>query len=243
VETDLTKEIKYELMAHYRTKRDMHVAQECGNMDVLAISKEGVSYEFEVKISKSDLVADKKKRKHSARPKTHFFYYVVPPELSEATMTQASKLSPAYGVIVYNSGCLEIIKRAKKRKTGTNLEHLLYGNISYAYVLNYKKVCLYEQDREKLIPQGVSKKAETIYRHLLKIYSIDTVALFVYNRVSDVITYDNKHTIVFKPTNCYVGQKIVSYKSDRRYDSWTTVVLQGVSKWINESKKGIVFTM
>jgi len=243
VETILTKEIKYKLLEHYRTKRDMHVAQECGNMDVLAISKEGISYEFEVKISKSDLVADKKKSKHRKGMKahTHFFYYVVTQELSETALLQANKLNDTYGVMTYNGIGFDILKRAKKRKCSTNLENLLYGHISYAYVKNYKKVCLYETDRELFIPHGVSKKAETVYRNLLKTYSVDTVELFLYNVDKDVITYNN-HTIVFKEKFCYVALKQVHYKKVYG-DSWIETVLQGVDKWINEAKKDIVFTM
>ena len=243
METSLTKEIKYKLLEHYRTKRDMRVAQECGNMDVLAISKEGISYEFEVKISKSDLVADKKKTKHKRRHMTHFFYYVVTQELGETALLQASALSDSYGVMTYNGTGFETLKRAKKRKTSVDLENLLYRHISYAYLRNYKKVCLYETDRELFIPHGVSKRAETVYRNLLKTYSIDIVELFLYNVDKDVITYNNKYTIVFKEKSCYVAQKLVHYKKPVYGDSWVETVLQGVDKWINDSKKDIVFTM
>jgi len=55
-------------------------------LDVVSISKSGMLYEFEVKISRSDFMADKKKRKHifyTERPdrSPNYFSYACPKDL------------------------------------------------------------------------------------------------------------------------------------------------------------------
>jgi hypothetical protein len=85
--------------------------------DVLRITKSGYSYEYEIKISRSDFFNDVKKEsfgrhKHTGikdGSRTNFFFFVVPEGLIK------SDECPDYaGLIYFKNGRLEIIKMAKR---------------------------------------------------------------------------------------------------------------------------------
>jgi len=69
--------------------------------DVFAVKLDEL-IEFEVKISKSDLLGDSKKKKHNKPPTVNKFYYVVPIELLEDAVSLCDKLNPSYGVICFD---------------------------------------------------------------------------------------------------------------------------------------------
>jgi len=112
--------IKTVLIHYWRFERQMMSVDEYNSMDVAAI-KDNRFIECEVKISKSDLLNDKKKAKHymykeknyfpqygakSAIPVNqiakmpNFFYFVVPEVLGEIALKEAQRINDNYGVIV-----------------------------------------------------------------------------------------------------------------------------------------------
>lgn len=81
--------------------------------DVLSLNKSGNITEYEVKISRSDFLADKKKRKFKFYEGMHFelmpnrFYYVCPEGL-----IKVDEIPKYAGLIYYNDGILTVIKSA-----------------------------------------------------------------------------------------------------------------------------------
>lgn len=71
-----TKEIQLEIgkmqVLKFHSPVCENVTHNDFEMDIMSLSKSGMLYEFEVKISRSDFVSDKKKRKH--------VYYLTYPE-------------------------------------------------------------------------------------------------------------------------------------------------------------------
>lgn len=63
-------------------------------MDVMSVSKAGIVFEFEVKVSRSDFLADKKKRKHTffdpvvPEQTPNYFSYVCPKDLISISEVQ-----------------------------------------------------------------------------------------------------------------------------------------------------------
>lgn len=112
--------IKTALLSYLRFGKGAKVvATEAGrySSDVLAIRKNEL-YEFEVKVSKSDLKADFKKGKHThyrtpnlteaqAKHVPVYFYFAVPPELAEYAIR--SCLTTPYGIVVVTEGIVRKI--------------------------------------------------------------------------------------------------------------------------------------
>lgn len=69
--------------------------------DVFAVNHDEM-IEFEIKISKSDLLGDVKKKKHQKPPSVNKFYYVVMRELVDDAVSLCEKLNPSYGVICFD---------------------------------------------------------------------------------------------------------------------------------------------
>lgn len=69
--------------------------------DVFAV-KDDEMIEFEIKISKPDLLGDIKKKKHKKSPTVNKFYYVVPRDLVLDAIELVSKINPSYGVICFD---------------------------------------------------------------------------------------------------------------------------------------------
>jgi len=109
--------------------------------DVIAIKPDEL-IEFEIKISKPDLIGDVKKKKHQEQPTVNKFYYVVPEKLVEEAKKFIKTLNQSYGVICYNhpyegnlSHGIYVAKNAKLLipKIAINPEILtkLYRRLSY----------------------------------------------------------------------------------------------------------------
>lgn len=79
--------------------------------DFWCMTNSGETREFEIKISRSDYAADRKKEKHSDSTKgANYFYYVVPENL-----ITKEEVSGKYGLIYVSSdGNLEIIKKPSR---------------------------------------------------------------------------------------------------------------------------------
>lgn len=81
-------------------------------MDVCSISPSNMVYEFEVKISRSDFLADKKKSKWSAAPiekyYPNYFSYCCPTDL-----INASEIQDFAGLYYFESGEISEIKKPK----------------------------------------------------------------------------------------------------------------------------------
>lgn len=75
--------------------------------DFWAMDAKGETREFEIKISRSDFLADAKKAKHSSDDGANFFYYVCPEGL-----IKPNEVRPKYGLIyVYEHGGFLIAKK------------------------------------------------------------------------------------------------------------------------------------
>jgi hypothetical protein len=109
--------------------------------DVVAI-KHDEMIEFEIKISKSDLLGDAKKKKHRKEPTVNQFYYVVPKELIDDAINLVKKINSRYGVICFscpyegnNSPGIYVARRAAllKQKEAINPEifEKVYRRLSY----------------------------------------------------------------------------------------------------------------
>jgi hypothetical protein len=101
-------------------------------MDVMSVSKAGVMFEFEVKVSRGDFLCDKKKRKytffHPIVPTLtpNYFSYACPPNLIHAHEVQ----SYAGLYWVDENGLVEEIKNPRRlHKHKHSMEHI------------YKKLC------------------------------------------------------------------------------------------------------
>lgn len=115
----LTIEIERELLIYYRFHKSLLICNEVslryGIADLFGIKKSGknfASYEFEIKISKSDfqneLRSKNKIKKHnyyssgkSAPNKPNYFYFVTIPELKDFAVEFISKLNKKYGLIIF----------------------------------------------------------------------------------------------------------------------------------------------
>lgn len=243
METNLTRNIKVALLKHYRVDRDMYAVQECINMDVLVCTKDFKKYyEFEVKVSKHDLLKDAKKPKHKARARTNYFYYVVPEDLTDTAIDLATRLNKKYGVITYRPTYFHVAKKAYSLGTVRSLIKPLLNNMSYQYIYNYEKIVIYERDREKSIPTELSTKACTIYRNLLKGYSLDIIKKFVYDKVVDTYTY-GRHTIRFGSDHCMCDKHIYNYKKSYGNFSWIENTMNEVAKWVQDKSKDTLFML
>lgn len=78
--------------------------------DYWAMSPEGITREFEVKISRQDYLADAKKKKHRDQENGHganYFYYVVP-----RFLIQPAEVDKRYGLLyVWDGGTIELIRK------------------------------------------------------------------------------------------------------------------------------------
>ena len=154
METALTREIKSELLLHYRYVRGMYAVQECYNKDVLVCDKHFEHfYEFEIKVSKSDLKCELKKDKHKFFPNITYFYFVVPPILAEEAVEICEYLNPKYGVMTYCDTQFHVVRNAKRLDiVPRNIERALLNKMSSDYVKWYAELQLYRNDRMKYIP-------------------------------------------------------------------------------------------
>jgi hypothetical protein len=109
--------------------------------DVFAV-KDDEMIEFEIKISKSDLLGDIKKKKHKESPTVNKFYYVVPKDLVLDAVELASRINPSYGVICFDYAYegnlmqgIHVEKRAKllfeKSPVKPDILKKVYRRLSY----------------------------------------------------------------------------------------------------------------
>ena len=119
-----SQQMLIDLMGYFRFKRGFSlVCSEFDGMDLAVIGNE-TYIEVEIKISKSDLLRDKKKDKHRSyrEPRSlhnywsapNKFYYAVPPEMVEYTESFIAELNPKYGIIRVTSTEVFMAKSAKK---------------------------------------------------------------------------------------------------------------------------------
>lgn len=119
--------IKGALMWYWRFKRQKVVIDELNGMDIAVYDKTNLM-DIEIKISKADLRADKKKHKHKRyltgpihefdryRLNPTHFYFCVPPDLKEAALEEIRIINPKYGLIISNGNCwtTSVAKSAKR---------------------------------------------------------------------------------------------------------------------------------
>ena len=97
--------IKGCLLRYFRFKRGFCVGTEVNTFGLADIAgyDYSISFEVEVKTSKSDLKRDRFKEKHSNPDKMlNKFYFCVPRELLEETEKLVLTLNKDYGIIVYD---------------------------------------------------------------------------------------------------------------------------------------------
>ncbi len=121
--------------------------------DVLAV-KDDELIEFEIKISKSDLLSDGKKKKHKKPSTVNKFYYVVPSMLVDDAIKFAEKLNPLYGVISYDypykgnlSQGIHVAKNARllmqKGEVSKEIFELVYRRLTFEngrYLMKLAKI-------------------------------------------------------------------------------------------------------
>lgn len=83
--------------------------------DLIAVSKAGCATEIEIKISASDLRADKKKKKFQSGLDARIFrlFYAIPESLKEVALVE---IPEEYGIIIVSNGYPRTVRQAKRRK-------------------------------------------------------------------------------------------------------------------------------
>lgn len=95
--------------------------------DFWCMTNEGETREFEIKISRSDYAADRKKEKHSDVSKgANYFYYVCP-----EGMIAKEEVSGKYGLIYVKEFGLEIVKKPSKLNSFVFTEWKMLANKMY----------------------------------------------------------------------------------------------------------------
>jgi len=138
--------IKATISMAYRDKQFLTCTEFRFNMgghlkDVLAVKKDEL-IEFEIKISKADLLNDFKKKKHNKTPTVNKFYYVVTENLVNEAIKLTEKLNKSYGVICWNhpyggnlSHGIYVAKNAKllipKSQVDKEIFNKVYRRLSY----------------------------------------------------------------------------------------------------------------
>lgn len=149
-----SKVIKASLLYYFRYLRNQICSTEYSYrcMDFATITKNELLKEVEIKISKSDLLADKKKRKHHFYKNIstyyvksvifpNYFYYCVPTSLIDEAKLLIDEINDKYGLIEYIEDKhnyaralekrIQVIKRAKLLHNGkTNVYHMALRNSS-----------------------------------------------------------------------------------------------------------------
>ncbi len=124
----MTKEIQFAICKYLSEKGHEHVCENYGHlvfeMDVASLSKSDMLLEFEVKVSRSDFLVDKNKRKKHGLAKfemygnpkgyeercPNYFYYVCPDG-----MISKNEIPPFAGLLYYNADKeIVLIKGPKK---------------------------------------------------------------------------------------------------------------------------------
>lgn len=77
--------------------------------DYWAMTSDGETREFEIKISKADFLNDAKKKKHSSANGANYFYYVCPDDLIKPI-----EVDKRYGLIYVSSNRVQIIKKPRR---------------------------------------------------------------------------------------------------------------------------------
>lgn len=104
---------KYEVLKFNAVCENVKYLFSSWEYDVLSLNKGGNITEFEVKISRGDFLADKKKRKFkyyekkTERLMPNRFYYVCP-----VNMIALDEIPRYAGLMYYENGQLEVIKKA-----------------------------------------------------------------------------------------------------------------------------------
>lgn len=114
--------LKTALLYYYRFKRGYLVCDEVytanrEKADILVDAKKEF-YEIEIKTSKSDLRAEKKKKKHkeSAKPGANKFYICVPTSLVPYAEKWIEEINPRYGLIEFDEERYEKQKKFLRTK-------------------------------------------------------------------------------------------------------------------------------
>jgi hypothetical protein len=97
--------------------------------DYWCMTADGETREFEIKISRSDYAADKKKGKHSDTSKgANYFYYVCP-----AGLIAKEEVSGNYGLIYVHQEfkSLEVVKKPKKLNAFKFTQWMMLANKMY----------------------------------------------------------------------------------------------------------------
>ena len=235
METLLTRQIKADLLHFYRFERDLRAVQECQGKDVLVCDKKFSNfYEYEVKISKSDLKQELKKPKHKS-PNVNYYYIVVPIKLKAEALEIAEKLNPKYGVMLYTGKFFSTVKNAKRLISTVDnyLEKAFMWKLTGDYATWYGEIQLYREDRLKTLPKNCSSKARSVYYRLLKKYPLSVVQKFEYIAKSDEIRYIN-HRIIFQKTQ-------VKASSAYKYSGgkWIDYIMAEVERWLQSEKRSV----
>ena len=131
-----SKEIKTKILHYFRIhKRFYYLASEASRFESdILISNGTTIFEIEIKCSKSDLLADFKKKKHVTykNPSKHYlslmpnrFYFAVPPELTQDALNLVKDTK--YGVIEVSEATLKVTKFIKYCKIVKEAENLKEG--------------------------------------------------------------------------------------------------------------------
>jgi hypothetical protein len=109
------KEIELALLRHFDFRQNIIVPNvswglgihEC---DMLMVSKNGYATEFEIKVSKADLIKDKEKRHNHDSKKIKYLFFVIPEKLDKEEII--NHIPGKAGIIVVKKNGITKIKRA-----------------------------------------------------------------------------------------------------------------------------------
>ena len=101
--------------------------------DLIALSKTGTLHEIEIKISKSDLLAEKRKNHNHKSRIIKRFWYAVPEEMKDFALLHIPEKA---GLITCDRGCSSVIRRAyagKSEKPNQEVVEHMYELLQMRY--------------------------------------------------------------------------------------------------------------
>ncbi len=102
------------------------LSDELGRPDILGVTRDRKLIEIEIKVSKSDFLANFDKKiikfyKNKPRLAPHYFYFLVPPELAIQIKDYYNEKHTGYGIIIPTTFGVESVKKANLNKDAVKL--------------------------------------------------------------------------------------------------------------------------
>ena len=175
--------LKVALMHYYRYKRQFVCCDEVTSFgsEIADILVDTGKYfiEVEIKTSKSDLIAEKKKAKHKKNESgrtslewakcCNYFYLCVPSEIADYAENWIKEVNPKYGLILFNSNHFN------------KIEELKSNHIFDKYVTTVKRGKKLHDNYSKRLKENMSRRMSSA---LTLAYTRDLLRIMGYNNRS-----------------------------------------------------------